>query len=43
MSITQFSPDTLRSNITDFAKGGRYNVEIITEKTDISDFEITKH
>ena len=28
-SITQFSPDTLRSNITDFAKGGRYNVEII--------------
>ena len=30
MPITQFSPDTLRSNITDFAKGGRYNVEIIT-------------
>ena len=29
MPITQFSPDTLRSNITDFAKGGRYNVEII--------------
>ena len=29
MPITQFSPDTLRSNITDFAKGNRYNVEII--------------
>ena len=24
MPITQFSPDTLRSNITDFAKGNRW-------------------
>ena len=28
MAVTQFSPDTLRSNLIDFAKGSKYNVLI---------------
>ena len=28
MPVTQFSPDTLRSNLIDFAKGSKYNVLI---------------